>query len=82
MSQLKPVADPQHALEVADALNAWLPCPYSRDALLCWVNASLEWWGLLPPIGPDLNTQLKCSMVREQYRDWVEAQGEASADLA
>lgn len=44
MSLAKPNIDPQYAAEVADTLNDWLLCPYTRHALLVWVTASLELW--------------------------------------
>ena len=76
MSLAKPTIDPQYAVEVADTLNDWLPCPYTRHALLEWVIASLELWDLTRQVRPDISAELERSMLREQYREWVEAEGD------
>jgi hypothetical protein len=76
MSLAKPIIDPQYAVEVADTLNNWLPCPYTRHALLDWVTASLELWDLTRQVRPDISAELERSMLREQYREWVEAEGD------
>jgi uncharacterized protein YbaR (Trm112 family) len=74
MSLAKPNIDPQYAAEVADTLNDWLLCPYTRHALLVWVTASLELWNLTRQVRPDISAELEHSMLREQYREWVEAE--------
>lgn len=79
MSLLKPAIDPQYAAEVADTLNDWLACPYTRAALLVWVTASLELWDLTRQVRPDISAELERSMLREQYREWVDAEGDARA---
>ncbi|MFJ7311468.1 hypothetical protein ACIQVE_01605 [Pseudomonas sp. NPDC098747] len=76
MPLAKPIIDPQYTAEVADALNGWLPCPYTRNALLLWVTASLELWDLTRQVRPDVSPELERSMLREQYREWVEAEGD------
>ncbi|MFJ7315608.1 hypothetical protein ACIQVE_23180 [Pseudomonas sp. NPDC098747] len=74
MPLMQPVIDPQYTAEVADSLNIWLACPYTRNALLEWVEASLVLWNLTRQIRPDVSPELELKMLREQYRDWVEAE--------
>lgn len=76
MPLVKPVFNPKYAAEVAGALNEWLPCPYTRQALLDWVEASLAVWDLNRQIHPDISPELERSMFHEQYRDWVEAKSD------
>lgn len=71
-----PVVDPQQITDTADALNDWLTCPYTRQALLDWVEASLVSWDFTRQSSPVATDELLQSMLREQYREWVEAQGD------
>ncbi|WP_130904904.1 MULTISPECIES: hypothetical protein [unclassified Pseudomonas] len=56
---------------LAGALDAWMPCPYSRLALMQWLEAYLASW---PSNDHRLmvNTQPAQSMLHEHYREWVE----------
>ncbi|MNE97326.1 hypothetical protein D3C80_1956520 [compost metagenome] len=82
MSLLKPVIDPQYVSDVANTLNEWLHCPYTQTALLDWVEASLVLWDLTRQIRPDVSAELERSMLREQYREWVEAEGDIQSAKA
>lgn len=72
MSLLVPAIDPVLIVNTANALNDWLPCPYTRQALLSWVEASLAMWALTRQISPELTDEFVSHMSRMQYREWIE----------
>lgn len=66
-----PLSTSQQVDNLADALNAWLPCPYPRPALLQWVQAHLVTCPVADASTGTSDEALR-SMLREHYREWID----------
>ncbi|MFJ7311538.1 hypothetical protein ACIQVE_02025 [Pseudomonas sp. NPDC098747] len=73
MRTANPAFDPQYAAEIGAALNEWLHCPYPPQDLTQWVRTSLDQFELVRQNLPELSAEHERDMLRELYREWVEA---------
>lgn len=71
-----PEYKPEEIAAAADAFNEWRPCPFPRQALLGWTEASLVLWALTRQVRPDISDGIALTMVRNQYREWIEGSGD------
>jgi hypothetical protein len=66
-----PTYTPRQIADAANAFNAWKPCPFPRNALLGWTEASLVTWALTRQVRPDLSDGFVLAMARKQYGEWI-----------
>ncbi|MFJ3368238.1 hypothetical protein [Pseudomonas sp. NPDC086251] len=66
-----PLIIPRQIDSLADALDAWLPCPYPRLALVQWLEAYMASWALNDQ-AVTVSEGSAQSMLHEHYREWVE----------
>lgn len=72
--------DPQYVADKADALDEWMLCPYTRQALLNWVERELMLWALIRRDRPDLDDDAVLNMLRHQYQRWIYSHCELPPD--